>query len=179
MGEKTNRNEVRAGIAAGGWVIVWGDLINEWDIVTLIVSIPTASVGLWVSEQVQAQVQKFGQSMGDVSDDVVNQATAYLEDLLRNRRSGEMDIDGLGVKAGIATYNRKWVTPILKTKLPNNHQPYIGIRVTKPLPPKGAIATPAPAVQTPVGISFGGGGGGSGTRIFVSGLQTYLDTILV
>jgi hypothetical protein len=57
MTEKTNRNEVRAGIAAGGWEIVWGDLINEWDVITLIVSVPTGTVAGWVEQQVQAQVQ--------------------------------------------------------------------------------------------------------------------------
>ncbi|KAJ9093557.1 hypothetical protein QFC21_006398 [Naganishia friedmannii] len=151
MTEHTNRNEVRAGIAAGGWEIVWGDLINEWDVVTLIVSIPTGSVGVWVSQQIDAQVRKFGQSFADVSDDVVNQATDYLKDLLQHRRSGERDINGLGVKAGIATYNRSLKGFLGSTKLPNNHQPYIGIRVTKPLPPKGASATleaPAPTAPT-------------------------------
>jgi hypothetical protein len=136
MTEKTNRNEVRAAIAAGGWEIVWGDLINEWDIMTLIVSVPTGTVAGWVEQQVQAQVQKFGQSLDTVSGEVMQQAIDFLTDLLVNRRSGERDINGLGVKAGIATYNRRFKTIFGTTKLPNNHQPYIGLRVTKPLPPK-------------------------------------------
>ncbi|KAJ9116555.1 hypothetical protein QFC24_006727 [Naganishia onofrii] len=177
MTEHSNRNEVRAGIAGGGWEIVWGDLINEWDVVTLIVSIPTGSVGIWVSDQVQSQVQKFGQSLGDVSDDVVKQATDYLSDLLQHRRSGEKDINGLGVKAGIATYNRSIKGFLGSSKLPNNHQPYIGIRVTKPLPPKGAIATPeppasvAPAPPVPAPVRRPIGGRENGPRILVSDLS--------
>jgi len=136
MTEKTNRNEVRAGIAANGWEIVWGDLINEWDIVTLIVSVPTGTVAGWVEQQVQVQVQKFGQGLDHVSGEVMQQAIDFLTDLLVHHRSGERDINGLGVKAGIATYNRWFKTMFGSTKLPNNHQPYIGLRVTKPLPPK-------------------------------------------
>lgn len=144
MTEVTNRNQVRAGIAAGGWSIVWGDLINEADIITLIISVPTGNVGTWVSQQVDAQVKKFNQSLNDVSGDVVNQATNYLKGLLDRRQSGEREIDGLGVKAGIATYHRKLKTILGSTPLPNNHQPYIGVRVTKPLPRKGTLAPEPP-----------------------------------
>jgi hypothetical protein len=150
MTEVTNRNEVRAAIAEGGWNIVWGDLINEWDIVTLIVSIPTGTVGGWMEQQLQAQLQKFGQSLGGVSDEVVKQATAYLADLLNHQRSGERDINGLGVKAGIATYKRHLKTPVGDVKLPNNHQPYFGMRVTKPLPSKGSI--PSKRTDAPIGL---------------------------
>jgi hypothetical protein len=136
MKEVTNRNERRAAIAEGGWNIVWGDLINEADLGTLIWSIPTGTVGLWVQQQVQAQLQKFGQSFDNVSGEVVDQAIAFLTNSVVHRRSGERDINGLGVKAGIATYNRSFKTPFGSFKLPNNHQPYIGLRVTKPLPPK-------------------------------------------
>ncbi|GKZ60328.1 hypothetical protein AnigIFM49718_006667 [Aspergillus niger] len=142
MTEVTDRNQQRAQIAAGGWTIAWGDLINEFDAIELIISIPTGTVGFWVSEQVQAQLQKFQQSLGDVSDDAVNQATAYLKDLLQNKQSGEQDFNGLGVKAGIVTYHRYMEFPFgVKSSLPNNHQPYIGLRITKPLPPKETPAT--------------------------------------
>ncbi len=87
----------------------------------------------------KTQLTKFNQSLGTVSDDVVNQATGYLRGCCRKiaiRRTGTSK--RLGVKAGIATYHRKMKTPVGTVKLPNNHQPYIGLRVTKPLPPKGA-----------------------------------------
>ncbi|KAJ6020685.1 hypothetical protein N7540_006189 [Penicillium herquei] len=104
--EVTNRNDVRAAIAAGGWEVVYGDLINEGDVLTFIISIPTGTVGGWVAQQVQDQLTKFSQSLSDVSDDIVVQATNYLEGLIKGKSSGETDIDGLGVKGGFATYNR-------------------------------------------------------------------------
>jgi hypothetical protein len=118
------------------------------------VSLPTGTVGAWVAEQVEVQLQKFTQSLGDVSPDVLNQATLILEDILTGRRLGEWDIDGLEVKGGHATYHRwgqftfgKWHLGG-KHRLPNNYQPYIGLRVAKPLPPKGTSATPKPVPQT-------------------------------
>lgn len=151
MSEVTNRNDVRAANAAGGWIIVYGDLINEADVAQFIISVPTGTVAGWVSDQVDAQVQKFNQSLATVSDDVVKEATEFLKSLLEGKRSGERDINGLGVKGGIVTYHRKLKTPIGSTPLPNNHQPYIGIRITKPLPPKGAAAS----VQVPPSVQPG------------------------
>ncbi|KAK4069185.1 hypothetical protein Trihar35433_5764 [Trichoderma harzianum] len=151
MSEVTNRNDVRAANAARGWTIVYGDLINEADVVELIISVPTGTVAGWVSDQVDAQVQKFNQSLATVSDDVVKEATEFLKSLLQGKTSGERDINGLGVKAGIVTYHRKLKTPFGSTPLPNNHQPYIGIRITKPLPPKGA----ATGVQVPPSTQSG------------------------
>ncbi|KAH1304313.1 hypothetical protein KXW53_005820 [Aspergillus fumigatus] len=123
-------------IAEGGWTILWGDLINEFDVIELIVSIPTGTVGIWVSQQVADQLRKFQQSLKDVSEDVVQEATKYLKELLDKKRAGEWDFEGLGVKAGIATYRRWDYLFGNKFSLPNNHQPYIGLRVRKPLPPK-------------------------------------------
>lgn len=139
--EVTNRNEVRAAIAAGGWDVVYGDLINEGDLLTFVISIPTGTVGGWVAQQVQAQVTKFSQSLSDVSDDVIQQATTFLEGLMKGRGSGESNIHGLGVKGGFATYNRHmeyhlWGKKVGSHSLPNNHQPYIALRVTEPLPKK-------------------------------------------
>ncbi|KAH0491832.1 hypothetical protein TgHK011_003239 [Trichoderma gracile] len=128
MTEVTDRNDVRRINAADGWTIVYGDLINEADAAELVISVPTGTVAGWVSSQVDAQVQK-------------------VQPEPRSGGSGERDINGLGVKAGIVTYRRKLKTPLGSVPLPNNFQPYIGIRITKPLPPKGA---PAP-VQAPPG----------------------------
>lgn len=155
MTTSSNRDQVRSETAAGGWTVVWGDLINEWDAITFAVSLPTATNGLWVSQQVEAQLSKFAKSLGDVSDDILKQATEILEDTLKGRKSGEWDIDGLGIKGGIVTYKRWWKLFGIKNKLPNNHQPYIGLRVTKPLPPKGTPATPAAPISAP---ATGGGG---------------------
>ncbi|KAK8148820.1 hypothetical protein G3M48_009030 [Beauveria asiatica] len=144
--EVTTRNEVRARIAEGGWEVIYGKLFNEFDILEFIISIPTGTVGVWVAEQVQAQLQKFSQSLRDVSPDVVDEATNFLTALMKGKSAGEADFHGLGVKGGFATYNR-WMEWRLFGKLvgrhslPNNHQPYIAIRVTKPLPPKGTDLT--------------------------------------
>ena len=152
MTEVTNRNQKRAELAAGGWSIAYGDLINEWDLVQLVVSIPTGTVAGWATEQIDAQLRKFQQSLRDVSKDVVNQAINYLQGLLSNKQAGETEINGVGVKAGIVTYNRHMEFRVAGRKvgssaLPNNFQPYIGVRVTKPLPRSGnpAPATPGPS----------------------------------
>lgn len=155
MPEVTDREKVRARIAAGGWFIAWGDLINEGDLIELIVSLGTSTPAVWVLDQVRAQLVKFGQSLEDVSEDVLNQATSILEQVIKHKISGEWEIDGLGIKAGIATYHRWWQITfqgqvISSTPLPNNYQPYIGIRVVKPLPPKGSKAKQA------VGMSAAG-----------------------
>lgn len=141
MTEVTNRAERREALEAGGWSIFYGDLINEADIVELIISIPTGSVAGWVNFQVQAQLAKFGQSLSSVSKDVVSQAIEYLERLLQGKRSGERDFNGLGIKAGIVTYKRKLKGVLGTIKIPNNYQPYIGLRVTSPLLPIDTQAT--------------------------------------
>lgn len=164
--EVTNCNDVRAAITAGGWNVIYRDLINEGDILIFIISIPIGTVGDWVAQQVQAQLIKFSQSLGDVSDNVVEQATNYLENLIKERGSGEADINGLGVKGGFATYNRHmeyflWDRKVGSHDLPNNHQPYIVLRVTKPLPPKGhepevpPITAEAKDRPTPPGRNLG------------------------
>lgn len=101
-------------------------------------------MGGWVAQQVQAQLTKFSQNLSDVPDDVVSQATHYLEGLMKGRGSREIDIHGLGVKGGFTTYKRHmeyflWGKKVGSHSLPNNHQPYIALRVTKPLPPKGQL----------------------------------------
>jgi hypothetical protein len=143
----SNRDEVQAGIAAGGWEIVWGDLINEFDVITFLVSLPTGTTGAWVAQQVEVQLQEFALSSTDVSLDVLRQATHILEEILAGKRLGEWDIDGLEVKGGIATYHRWWQFGFGKfhlggnKRVPNNYQPYIGLRVAQPLPTKGTPAT--------------------------------------
>jgi hypothetical protein len=151
MTEVTDRNATRAAIATGGWNIAWGDLINEGDLLTFIISVPTGTTLGWVTEQVDVQIAKFSQSLKDVSYDIIKQAAAYLAGLLQRNQSGETEINGLGVKAGIATYHRHMDFGVLgSTKLWNIHQPYIGVRVVKPLPPAGTTAPKPPIVTPPV-----------------------------
>jgi hypothetical protein len=146
----SNRDQVQQAIAAGDWDIVWGDLINEFDVITFLVSLPTGTTGAWVTEQVEVQLQKFAQSCTDVSPDVLHQATLILDDILEGKGFGKWDINGLEIKSGIATYHRWWQFGLRKfhlggkKRLPNNYQPYIGLRVAQALPPKGTPATPKP-----------------------------------
>ncbi|KAE8407362.1 hypothetical protein BDV37DRAFT_279895 [Aspergillus pseudonomiae] len=143
-------------VADGGWTILYGDLINEWDVVTGLASIPIGAAGVWASEQIQAQLQKFQQSLSDVSDDVVNQATNYLKQLIRNKSLDEQDFDGLGVNPGIITYKRWLEFPFgLKTDLPDNYQPYVGLRITKPLPPKVPTITKSIMENKLTAVSWG------------------------
>ena len=138
-----NQLERAAGEAGeGGWVIAYGDLISEFDIVELGPTVITGTVAVWVTKQLEDQMRKFSRSLSDVVPEVVSQAIEYLNDRLRRKSPGERDIAGLGVKAGIVTYRRWLETPFGKTKLPNNHQPYIGLRVTKPLLPPGSPPVP-------------------------------------
>jgi hypothetical protein len=151
----TNSDQVQAAIAEGGWEVVYGDVINETDVLTFIISIPTGTVAGWVAEQVEEQVVQFAQSAGDISDEVVGQAVHYLESLVTGRHAGEADVNGLGVKGGFATYVRHveyWFfgKKVASHKLPNSHQPYIALRVVKPLPPKGTPATMQVSATLPV-----------------------------
>jgi hypothetical protein len=149
----SNRDQVQQAIAVGGWDIVWGDLINEFDVITFLVSLPTGTTGAWVAGQVEIQLQKFAQSSADISLDVLHQATVILEDILEGKRLGKWHIDGLEIKGGIATYHRWWQFGCCKfhiggkKRLPNNYQPYIGLRVTQALPQRGTSATPKPVWQ--------------------------------
>lgn len=143
--EITDRNEQRAKLTEGGWTIIYGDLINEFDVLVFVgLTWATGGPTAWVQQEVANQLKKFSQSLQDVSEEVVASATHVLQDAVKHNFKGEWDFNGLGVKAGFVTYHRWWQIKIfskkIKNKLPNNHQPYISIRVTKPLPPRGAAA---------------------------------------
>jgi hypothetical protein len=140
--QKSNRDEVRANIAAGGWAVAWGDLVNEFDVASGVIAsvVPAIGTGAWVSQQITAQIQKFGQSLQDISPEVAAQATNLLQDVINKRFKGEWNIKGLGIKAGVAKYDRYWKIPPFGgwNNLPPNFQPYIGFRLTSPLPKRGA-----------------------------------------
>jgi hypothetical protein len=123
MVEKTNRNQVRDQIAAVGWYIVWGDLVNEWDLVTMAISLGTGTIGALLEEQAVVQLDKFAQSWDDVSEDVKQQAITILDDIRKGKKKGEWDISGLRIKGGIATYKHWWKIGGIGgwNKLLNNH----------------------------------------------------------
>jgi hypothetical protein len=138
--EHSNRNDVRAAVAAGGWQVVWGDLINEADVASGALAAITGTFGAWVQYQINEQIEAFSRSAGDAAVDVIKQA------LKQAFNNGEIRVsDKLGVKAGLATYNR-WERVVydvpscsirgckMKRKenripLPNNHQPFAAFRL--------------------------------------------------
>ncbi|KAH7385104.1 hypothetical protein BKA64DRAFT_682150 [Cadophora sp. MPI-SDFR-AT-0126] len=150
----SDRDQVQREIAAGGWDILWGDMINELDAITLLVSLPTGTTAAWAAGQVEVQLQKFAQSSTDVSTDVLDQATLILEGIVQGKWLGKWDINGLEIKSGIATYHRWFKFEFGrfhlggKKRLANNYQPYIGLRVAQPLPLKGTPAAPKRVYHT-------------------------------
>jgi hypothetical protein len=140
--QKSDRDQVRAEKSAGGWELAWGDLINEADLGTAVIAGFTggAAVGVWVQQQLQAQMAKFGKSLGDLQPRIRDQALDKVQDIIKHARRGEWNIGGLGIKAGIATYHRWWKFRAFGgwNKLPNNYQPFIGFRLTSP--PAGLVA---------------------------------------
>lgn len=135
--QKSDRDQVRAGVSAGGWEVAWGDLVNEFDVATGVLSsiIPGGGLAAWVTEQIQAQLRKFGQSLNDISPAIRDQAIQKLQEIVKNGSRGEWNISGLGIKAGVVTYHRWWKIPPFGgwNKLPPNFQPYIGFRITSAL----------------------------------------------
>jgi hypothetical protein len=127
-------------VAAGGWQVVWGDLINEADVASGALAAITGTFGAWVQYQINEQIEAFSRSAGDAAVDVIKQA------LKQAFNNGEIRVsDKLGVKAGLATYNR-WERVVydvpscsirgckMKRKenripLPNNHQPFAAFRL--------------------------------------------------
>jgi hypothetical protein len=79
--QKSDRDQVRGGVSAGGWEVAWGDLVNEFDIATGVLSsiIPGGGLAAWVTGQIQAQLRRFGQSLNDISPDIRDQAIKKLQ----------------------------------------------------------------------------------------------------
>ena len=114
IAEDSNRNEVRAQIAEGGWDVVWGDLINEGDYLDLTLSIASAyetaslePLQRFFSNQIDVQVNK-------MQSNAQNLAISEIKDLILSsfKNDGQTFRRGnLEVTAGIVTYKR-WQTAI-------------------------------------------------------------------
>ena len=144
----SDRDQVRQEVAAGDWDILWGDEITELDAITFLASLPSGTTAAWVAEKIEAQIQKFAQSSADISPEIIDQAALILEGIAKGKWLGEWDINGLEIKSGVATYRRWFEFGFWRFHLPgkkrlmNHYQPYIALRVAKPLPVKGAsVAT--------------------------------------
>ena len=114
--EETNRNDVRARLAEGGWAVVYGDLINEADYAkvagSIAVGVKTGNPSLIkaaFTEQLQVQFDKIKRTAPDILQ-------ADLERLILDafRTQGQSIRRGrLEVSAGMATYNR-WERVVYK-----------------------------------------------------------------
>jgi len=156
--QKSDRDQERSRIAAGGWEVAYGDLVNEFDILTAafagIASAATAggSVAAWVQQQIQAQIVKFGKSLNDISPTLRQQAISKVEEIVKNGLKGEWNIGGIGVKAGLATYHRWWKIPPFGgwNKLPPPHfQPYIAFRIAQLPADRGDSAGTVEVIKVP------------------------------
>lgn len=100
---------------------------------TFAASITTGTVAGWVDQQVRDQLDKFRRSFSDISEDVIEEAIGYLVDLVDTDTTNETTINGLDVKAGVATYTVETDLEIapgldLGSNSRPNYQLYIGLR---------------------------------------------------
>jgi hypothetical protein len=136
MKTKSDRDDVRSQIAAGGWEVAYGSVVDEWTVASGVMgSVIPGGIAAWVKVQISLQLQKFNQSLKDIAGGTADRAISLIEKAIKDRSTGEWDINGLGVKVGIATYHRWWKIPPFGgwNKLPPNYQPYVGFRVQRTL----------------------------------------------
>lgn len=130
------REEVQGSITAGRWTIAWGSLVTEANLVKSITPVHSSNALAWISQHLNPQLEKYEQTLETVSGNVIDEAAQFLCGLQDHKYIGEAEIAGLQVKAGIAEYfssRRMLGSGELPQKI---WQPYFGLRVTKPLPPK-------------------------------------------
>lgn len=107
--EETNREDVRAALARGGWTVVYGDLINEADYLKVSGSIATGVVTsnpgpiyAAFNDQLQAQLNKIMRTAPEiVRSDLANMLLQAFTTQGRSIRKGRLEIS-----AGMATYKR-------------------------------------------------------------------------
>lgn len=138
------REEVQESIAAGGWTIAWGNLVTEAHLVESITPVHSGNPQAWISQHLSSQLEKYEQTLETVSGNVIDEAAQFLRGLQDHRYTGKAEIAGLQVKAGIAKY---FSSPRMLSsgELPQQvWQPYFGLRVIKPLPPKEPVQADMP-----------------------------------
>lgn len=168
-GNGSNRNEVRAKVAAGGWVVVWGVTINEAEYAKFIAATYNGVPHAYFKDYLQRNIDKFARNApGVTARGLQRTIERAFKDRGRSFRIGKV-----GVKAGLATY-RRWYTarvpdgterykiygpvnpftgkrtwtygyrPKFKTKrvpLPNHHQPYVAFRLYPSISPQPTPST--------------------------------------
>jgi hypothetical protein len=155
VAQDSNRNQVRANVESGGWNVVWGVTINEAEYAKASASLYSGSFSAYFDNLLQRNIDKFRAKSGGVA------ASAIVSTIRQAFKSNGATLRAgkLGVKAGIATYNRwqmisykvpdgterykikgpfgtwtygyrpKFKTVTKKVPLPNHHQPYVAFRL--------------------------------------------------
>jgi len=158
MTTKSDRDNVRSQLAAGGWLLAYGDVVDTWTVAGGVMASMVPGVGLaaWVKVQITAQLQKFGRSLSQIPGATVNQVIGLVERAIKNRSTGEWDINGVGVKVGIATYNSWWKIPPFGgwNKLPPKYQPYVGFRIQRVPTLEDETADPAEVTEVSPEVSL-------------------------
>jgi hypothetical protein len=155
VAQDSNRNQVRANVESGGWSVVWGVTINEAEYAKASISIYSGSYSAYFNDLLNRNIEKFRANAGGVVASAISNA---IKQSFRGRGT-TVRVGKVGVKAGLATYNRwsmvsmkvpdgterykikgpwgtwtygyrpKWKTVSKKVPLPNHHQPYVAFRL--------------------------------------------------
>lgn len=154
-GNESNRDDVRARVEADGWNVVWGVTINEAEYAKAAAALYSGNLGAYFGDYLDRNIEKFQRNAPGVTRDaLVNTLKKAFKDRGRTFRVGR-----IGVKAGIATYQRwytqsiqvpdgterykihgpfgswtwgyraKFKTVTKQVPLPNHHQPYVAFRL--------------------------------------------------
>jgi hypothetical protein len=147
--QESNRDQVRANVASGGWNVVWGVTITEAEYAKASISISSGSYAAYFDGLLQRNIDKFRAYTRGV-------AASAISDAIKRSFKGRgtmVRVGRIGVKAGVATYSRwqirrvwvdsRWrvlpigVKPIgghwkivnKKFPLPSDYQPYVAFRL--------------------------------------------------
>jgi hypothetical protein len=152
--QESNRDQVRANVASGGWNVVWGVTITEAEYAKASISISSGSYATYFDGLLQGNIDTFRAKAGGVA------ASAISEAIKRSfkGRGTMVRVGRIGVKAGVATYSRWQIVPMWvdsrwrsstnpmpfwgpkpiggywkivnkKVPLPSQYQPYVAFRL--------------------------------------------------
>jgi hypothetical protein len=132
--EHTNQVDKRAEIAAGGWSVVYGTLISDFDYAKVAAALVAAASGnpgplyAYVQDLVDRNVQKILDTAPGIGADAI-------KDILLRVISGSSPSERIGqieVKGGLATYSRTGIVNGVPIPLFNDYQLYLAFRFHVP-----------------------------------------------
>jgi hypothetical protein len=136
VAQESNRNQVRANVASGGWNVVWGVTITEAEYAKASIRISSGSYAAYFDGLLQRNIDKFRANARGV-------AASAMSDAIKQSFKGRgtmVRLGRIGVKAGVAKYSRwmifgsnnskfigsRWAK---KFPLPSEYQPYVAFRL--------------------------------------------------